>query len=468
MYLTEEATGEGLVVPGLPTIDMGFAVGRLLLANFARTSAECPVLFFAGDVDQIRLWSYARSPALIRAEAVRDTIGLAPTPPGLLGYWTMDDPIDRGLCAQSLPGIRDMVSSTLSDLMHGARVMQALADDILPIDEEPVLSLYIHHDPYPLHIDRQELGNLSNSSSRDSDVANSTLGGGNGASAGSVASLLGGEVITVHLGDKLSMDAHLTDANPSDKVQLFFHMQGEFKTHPSGLVVSSTDETVDITGQAHEQESPSSGDHKNSYSLKVRWTPVVRDSGKTTEMCFVAEGQRYNPTRSGAVFESTPIRRCVTVYVPSCEVRVQRGDTLRSLAKQYQIPWRTLFLINPTLSQSGDGLMKDGQVLRIGRLFRLVSPRDASFRFTIENASSTFALPYSNLYNHNAASVFRLAAPGAMTCAASDPPETCHVRGFVDPAQHVVSDVRHSSLSQTEQYEHLSVCLVARFHSNCL
>lgn len=280
--------------------------------------------------------------------------------------------------------------------------------------------------------------------------------------SGSVAPLRGGELITVHLGDRLSIDAHLADANPSDTVQLFFLVEGGFQTHPSGLVVTSVD---DSTGLAHEQESSGAG---SSYTLHVRWSPVVRDSGKTTEMCFAAEGKRYNPTRTTAVYASSPIRRCVTIYVPSCQVRVQKGDTLRSLAKQYQVPWRTLFLINPTLSQAGDGLMKDGQVIRIGRQFRLTSPRDPSFHYTIENASATFSLPYANLYNHNAASIFRLSAPGALTCTSSDPPETCKVNGFVDPAQHVVSDVRYSSLEQTDKYTDLSICLVARFHSNCL
>ena len=46
LYLTEEATGEGLVAAGLPTVGMGFALGRLLVADFARTAAECPVLYY--------------------------------------------------------------------------------------------------------------------------------------------------------------------------------------------------------------------------------------------------------------------------------------------------------------------------------------------------------------------------------------------------------------------------------------
>jgi len=304
--------------------------------------------------------------------------------------------------------------------------------------------------------------------------------------SGTASELEGDETITIYLGDTLQLDAHLTDANPSDQVQLFLHVQGEFQTHPSGLIVTSTKAAPSSEGdpEAHAGEpqrqaasaasssstttSSSQGASGNAYSLHVRWAPVVRDTGKTTEMCFVAEGQRYNPTRRAAVYESAPIRRCVTVYVPSCQVRVQQGDTLRSLEKQYQIPWRTLFLINPDLSQAGDGLMEEGQVLRIGRQFRLASPRNTAYRYSLENTSATFSVPYANLYNHNAPSIFRLAAPGALTCSTSDPPETCRVNGFVDPARHVVSDVRFPSLSQTEPYGDISVCLVARFHSNCL
>jgi hypothetical protein len=80
----------------------------------------------------------------------------------------------------------------------------------------------------------------------------------------------------------------------------------------------------DPQGQAaHSSSSSSQGASGNAYTLHVRWAPVVRDTGKTTEMCFVAEGQRYNPTRRAAVYESAPIRRCVTVYVPSCQVPTQ-------------------------------------------------------------------------------------------------------------------------------------------------
>ena len=55
--------------------------------------------------------------------------------------------------------------------------------------------------------------------------------------------------------------------------------------------------------------------------------------------------------------------------------------------------------------------MVEGQVLSIGRTFKLHSP-NARYRYSIENASSTFSVPFTNIYNHNAASVFRLLAPG--------------------------------------------------------
>jgi hypothetical protein len=145
----------------------------------------------------------------------------------------------------------------------------------------------------------------------------------------------------------------------------------------------------------------------------------------------------------------------------------------RPLAETYNVPWRTLFIINPSLSQAGDGLMREGQVVRIGRHFRLRSPRDMAYAYSIENATSIFSVPYSNIYNHNAASVFRLAAPGAVTCASGAPPATCALRSEVDPGRHVVSDVRFSTLARGvpydgQRYEDTRLCVVARFHSNCL
>lgn len=254
----------------------------------------------------------------------------------------------------------------------------------------------------------------------------------------------------MYLGDTINLHAVVSDANPSDSVLMTLHLQAHFSAHPSGLVVVS------------EQARP------NHYSLQISWTPLVRDTGKTTRMCLESEGQRFNPSRPSQIYASLPISRCINVYVPSCQVRVKLGDTLRSLGQAYQVPWRTLFIINPSLSQAGDGLMTEGQVVRIGRHFRLRSPRDMAYAYSIENASSVFSVAFKNIYNHNAAAVFRLSAPGAMTCASGEPPETCALRSQVDPARHVVSDVRFSTLAQSERYEDSRLCLVARFHSNCL
>jgi hypothetical protein len=55
--------------------------------------------------------------------------------------------------------------------------------------------------------------------------------------------------------------------------------------------------------------------------------------------------------------------------------------------------------------------MEEGQVVWIGRKFKLHSANPA-YKYSIENASSTFSVPYRNIYNHNAAAVYRLSAPG--------------------------------------------------------
>ena len=166
---------------------MGFSVGKLLLANFARTAAECPIVFYVGLLDQVsptvslflslslcnppaphspasapspslhgyvcthtdmpshetcqvRLWDHARTSAAILNTALLDTVPIAPPPPGLLGYWTFDDPIDSGLCAQSLVGVADSVSGATAPLLHGASIIQVAQSDLPPIEHEPVRS----------------------------------------------------------------------------------------------------------------------------------------------------------------------------------------------------------------------------------------------------------------------------------------------------------------------------------------
>jgi hypothetical protein len=399
IYLTPQMTGEGLVTPGLPMLGMGFALGRLLLANFARTAAECPPAFFLGYMDQVRLWSYARPAAAVFSQAMMDTVPVAPPPPTLLGYWPMDDPIDLGLCAQSLPGLNDAISSSMAPLLHGAKVLQVSEEEMLPIDKEPVLALRLVHDSVPLTVQLP--------SHASSNASNTSTTSHNASTRPSELELRGDETITAFVGDTLRLQAEVSDANPSDTVQLFLHLQGEVQTHPSGLIVESSKSGGGGAGEGDSESSRSTA----AYMLNVSWAPLVRDSGKVTNMCFVTEGQRFNPSRPSAVYASASITRCITVIVPSCQVRVKRGDTLRSIAEQHHIPWRSLFLINPHLTQAGDGLMFEGQVLSIGRTFKLNSP-NARYRYSIENASSTFSVPFTNIYNHNAASVFRLLAPG--------------------------------------------------------
>jgi len=77
--------------------------------------------------------------------------------------------------------------------------------------------------------------------------------------------------------------------------------------------------------------------------------------------------------------------------------------------------------------------MTEGQVVRIGRHLRLRSPRDMAYAYSIENASSVFSVAFKNIYNHNAAAVFRLSAPGlplspplATHCASVNDLCLCH------------------------------------------
>lgn len=138
---------------GLPMLGMGFAIGRLLVGDFARTSIECPPIFFHGQLDQVRLWSYARSPTEVLQQAMLDTLSVSPGPPGLLAYFPFDDPVDRGLCAQSLTGVTNQVTGATSELLNFAKIVQATTD-VLPIDKEPVLSLHLIQGQFPLQLSR--------------------------------------------------------------------------------------------------------------------------------------------------------------------------------------------------------------------------------------------------------------------------------------------------------------------------
>ena len=313
IYTANVATGEGLLAAGLPMWGMGFAVGRLLVGDFARTSIECPPIFFHGQLDQVRLWSYARTAAEVVQQAMLDTLSVSAVPRGLLAYFPFDDPVDRGLCAQSLTGVTNKVTGATSDLLNDAKIVQATTD-VLPIDKEPVLSLQLMPGPFPLHISRHNASSsspvLSPSSTRDFSASNAS-GPSDGASW---VHLSGEETVTLYLGDTLNLHAFVSDANPSDSVLMTLHVQGDFHAHPSGLVV--------VSEQAR----------RNQYSLDISWSPLVRDTGKMTRMCLEAEGERFNPSRPTQIYASLPISRCINVYVPSCQVRAKLGDTLRSLA----------------------------------------------------------------------------------------------------------------------------------------
>jgi hypothetical protein len=243
VYLTPQQTGEGLIAAGLPMWGMGFAIGRLLVANSARTSLECAPIFFAGDVDQVRLWNYARSPSLVYSQAVLDTVPLLPSPPsGLIAYWPFDDPIDMGLCAQSLAGVVDAISGTSSALLFGAKVRQASSDDVLPIDKDPVLSVHLLQDVFPFFVNSSRNASVSPSapSSPSTGTSSSKSNSSTNSNIRGKVVLEGEETVTVYVGDTLRFEAHLVDENPSDKVQLFLNVQGNFDTHPSGLIVEVT------------------------------------------------------------------------------------------------------------------------------------------------------------------------------------------------------------------------------------
>ena len=314
IYTTKVATGEGLVAAGLPMWGMGFAIGRLLVGDFARTSIECPPIFFHGQVDQVRLWSYARSPTEVLQQAMLDTLSVSPVPSGLLAYFPFDDPVDRGLCAQSLTGVTNKVTGATSELLNDAKIVQATTD-VLPIDKEPVLSLQLIQGQFPLHISRHNASSSSSPVSSPSSTQDFSASNASGPSDGaSQVPLSGEETVTLYLGDTLKLHAFVSDANPSDSVFITLQVQGDFHAHPSGLVV--------VSEQAR----------RSQYSLDISWAPLLRDTGKMTRMCLEAVGERFNPSRPTQNYASLPISRCINVFVPSCQVRAKLGDTLRSLA----------------------------------------------------------------------------------------------------------------------------------------
>jgi hypothetical protein len=64
------------------TTDTNYRLG------YGHTYFVSPLNFFGGSLDEVRVWSIERSAAEIAADS---TTHLAPTTPGLQGYWKLDE-----------------------------------------------------------------------------------------------------------------------------------------------------------------------------------------------------------------------------------------------------------------------------------------------------------------------------------------------------------------------------------------
>lgn len=183
-------TGEVFAYPQSSTFPWqrtDFRIGSLLLGDQAATVATAQHAFWKGTIDDVRVWSVARSVPEISASGFRDTV--APLSLGLVAYFPFDDPNYLHTCADETTSVRDSSSDMAPsvDLVGGA----VLTISTIPIDQVPVYS---------------------------------------------ASTPLDGAKITVHVGEPVMIEARASDANPSDAIRVTLELPGDASLHPTGAV----------------------------------------------------------------------------------------------------------------------------------------------------------------------------------------------------------------------------------------
>ncbi len=393
-------------------------------------------MHFFGDLDEVRLWSAVRSPAQIRSSAVLDTVPAKSR--GLLGYWPFNEPVQRRTCASRLVRVYDQMTGAGAALRHGATIVLSDA----PIDRPPSLNVAL----LPAH-------GAAAAAAAAGDIAAAAAAAMAAAAANASATagraLGDGARVRVLVGDELWMVAAAGDPNPSDTVRLRLEAPSNYRAHPTGLIV-----TGDGSGRA----------------LVVQWAPGAADGGKEVQLCFAISGTAGNPAAEALQRPQPALRLCALVAVPACAYRAARGDTLRSVARRYSVPWRTLFGLNPAVP--GPDALVDGSEIAVGRRYTLRAGE------RVEDLPAIFGIGWAALATHNSPVLLRLASPPPVDCDPGAELLSCRPSEAAAAAAagrvlagRMVVDVNYTDLGQTVPYgagAGTELCIVGRIYDGCL
>ena len=172
-----------------PRNRMDWNIGRLLIGEVAPTVATAPYAYFAGQIDEVRVWSYGKTVQQMRDTAFLDTV--SPESAGLLGYWPFDDPVFAHKCADEVRIARDaMTGAGHQSSLQGT---SSFVLSTVPLDRVCKFS-------------------------PDTPANNSEL--------------------IVHLGDTIHLRAEAFDENPSDQTYVVLEVPSDRYSHPSGATFS--------------------------------------------------------------------------------------------------------------------------------------------------------------------------------------------------------------------------------------
>lgn len=383
-------TGDDGAYPGsitFPRHRMDWNIGRQLVGEKAPTVATAPWSYFAGTIDDVRVWSYGKSADFMRQTSYLDTV--SPSSRGLLGYWPFDDPSYYHNCADETRLVRDaMAEGGHEARLHGpALIIQSTS----PLDRVPVFSA-------------------------DTPANNSEL--------------------VVYLGDTIKVAGAAHDDNPTDELFLVLTVPGSQYSHPSGATFSDVSER----------------------GAQFTWSPLPRDAGKNVSLCFALSNVVTNPLRPSFALKQAQALRCVKVRVPLCVYKAQQGDTVRSIARQFNTNWRTLFMINPEIGHPND--VAAGLTMRIGSIYRMRA------HDKVDELAANARVTWTSLANNNAAIVNKLWTDQYFRNAGTYAGRSSVIPTF-DPGE-AVYDIIFDDLAMQHNYTGTELCLVAQLNSNCI
>jgi hypothetical protein len=289
-----------------------FAMGRMLMGTRAATVATAPFAYFDGVIDEVRVWTVARSAADIYATAYRDTVAVSSSP-SLLAYFPFDDPIALRVCADEVITVHNAAAST------SRAVATALTYALLQPSALSTTAPQLIVSAMPMDV----------------------------APAFGISTPADNASMTVHVGENATVEVRAIDENPSDVIRMTLELPSDPLQHPTGARYVDASATGGL----------------------FYWAPTQRDAGKTVPVCFKITSTMSNPRDSRRAGTAADVRRCITIHVPLCKYMARSGDTIRSIAALFNTNWRTLYVINPNILRPSD--VTAGTVIRIGRAYML-------------------------------------------------------------------------------------------------